>query len=137
VVREYPRTEAQLNARDYLEAAGVTVPDSMIHPPEVVVPPDTGQALTPPPQTVDSLGVHRAAHIDSMRTLFHGGTSPQPPPPPPPTIGPPAPATGVHTPTVPVARDTTGGIPAVTAPDTTGVIPKAVAPRDTSHTRPR
>ena len=135
VVREYPRTEAQLNARDYLEAAGVTVPDSMIHPPEVVVPPDTGQALTQPPATFDSLGVHRAAHIDSMRTLFHGGTSPQPPPPP--IIGPPAPAMGVHVPMVPVAPDTTGGIPSVTAPDTTGVIPKAVAPPDTSHTRPR
>jgi tetratricopeptide (TPR) repeat protein len=122
VVRDYPRTEAQLSARDYLEAAGVTVPDSMIHPPEVAAPPDTGQALTPPPSTVDSLGVQRASHLDSLRTLFHGEPAAMPPPPP--IIGPPAPMTGVHTPNVPVAPDTTGGIPAVSAPDTTRTRPR-------------
>ena len=138
VVRDYPRTEAQLNARDYLEAAGATVPDSMIHPPEVVVPPDTGQALTPPPTGPDSLGMRRAAmRLDSLRTFFRGEPSPAPPPP----IGPAAPMTGVHVP-----ADSTRTLeplgppwtpPSSSPPDTTRKVPPLATPPDTSRTKPR
>jgi tetratricopeptide (TPR) repeat protein len=131
VVRDYPKTEAQLSARDYLEAVGVQVPDSMIHPPEMVAPVDTGGALTRPPAGTDSLGVRRAAaRIDSLRTFFRGDAEPAPPP----YIGPPAPMTGVH---VPAAADTVQHTPLGAPPDTTRKIPPISTPPDTSRTRPR
>jgi tetratricopeptide (TPR) repeat protein len=130
VVREYPRTEAQLNARDYLEAVGAVVPDSMIHPPEVIAPPDTGQALTPPPTGLDSLGIRRATmRLDSLRTLFRG----EPVPAPPPYIGPPAPMTGVHVP----ADSTRSHVPLGSPTDSTSKIPPLTAPPDTSRIKPR
>jgi len=46
VVREYPATEEQLAARDYLEAAGQMVPDRLIKPPKPKPRP-----LPPPPDT--------------------------------------------------------------------------------------
>ena len=145
VVRDYPRTEAQLDARDSLEAAGATVPDSMIHPPEnfAISSADTGRALTRPPAGLDSLGLRRAsARLDSLRTLFRG----EPTPAAPPYIGPPAPAAAVHVPAdstrtippSPAPADSTRAIPPPPAPaDTTRVIPPKVAPPDTSGARPR
>lgn len=131
VVRQYPRTEAQLNARDYLEAVGATVPDSMIHPPEVAAPIDTGGPLTPPPSVTDSLGIRRtAARLDSLRMFYHG----EPTPAPPPYIGPPAPMTGVH---VPADADSARHVPLGAPPDTTRKIPPVISPPDTSHVRPR
>ena len=80
VVHDYPKTEAQLHARDYLEAAGHTVPDSLIQPPEVLPPPiDTTLTLTPPPGASDSLGIRRPAVMspDSLARLFlRAGESP-------------------------------------------------------------
>ena len=72
VVRNYPKTEAQLNARDYLERFGHTVPDDLIQPPDrPAVAVHDSVALTPPPAQVDSLGIrHRASAMDS---LFRSG----------------------------------------------------------------
>lgn len=58
VVREYPGTEAQLAARDYLEQTGQRVPENLIVPPKPAPPPpppprDT--TLTPPPATTPAL----------------------------------------------------------------------------------
>ncbi|HTR96553.1 MAG TPA: tetratricopeptide repeat protein [Candidatus Acidoferrales bacterium] len=63
VVREYPATEAQIAARDYLEADGQTVPDSLIVLP-APPPPDTTRKLTPIPRQTPVLG---AAPRDSLR----------------------------------------------------------------------
>lgn len=56
VVRHHPATEAQLAARDYLEAEGQSVPPELIKEPLVrEAPPDTTR-LTPPPATTPPLG---------------------------------------------------------------------------------
>lgn len=57
VVREYPATESQLAARDYLEHAGVAVPETLIRLPAAPAPaaPDTAR-LTPPPAGPTPLG---------------------------------------------------------------------------------
>ncbi len=59
VVREYPATTAQLAARDYLEADGLSVPDSLIVPPKAPEPTaaDSARALTPIPSGTPALGV--------------------------------------------------------------------------------
>jgi len=80
VVRNYPKTEAQLNARDYLERYGHNVPSDMIQPPDLPAPAlrDT-VALTPPPQQVDSIGVrHRSASMDSLlrQGMIRAGDAP-------------------------------------------------------------
>ena len=57
VVREHPATEAQLAARDYLEAAGHVVPPELIKLPEPeIAAPDTSLKLTQPPQGPMPLG---------------------------------------------------------------------------------
>lgn len=58
VVREYPATEAQVAARDYLEQDGETVPDTLIHlpPPPKPTAADSARALTPPPASTPRLG---------------------------------------------------------------------------------
>jgi hypothetical protein len=58
VVREYPGTEAQVAARDYLEADGQSVPDSLIVLPEPPRPTaaDSARALTPIPTATPPLG---------------------------------------------------------------------------------
>ncbi len=72
VIRDYPATEAQLAARDYLEAGGHTVPDSLIRLPEAPAPPpDTAATLTPPPPTTPSLGSPTVGAADSLG--IHGG----------------------------------------------------------------
>jgi TolA-binding protein len=60
VVHEYPATQAQLAARDYLEGEGTHVPDSLIVPPAAPAPEpiDTTRALTPVPPTA-ALGTAR------------------------------------------------------------------------------
>ena len=64
VVRQYPATEAQLAARDYLEQMGAQVPDSLIKLPKPaerrVSPADTVR-LTPPPTEPMPLGRGPAA----------------------------------------------------------------------------
>jgi hypothetical protein len=56
VVREYPATEAQLAARDYLEAEGQTVPSELIKLPEEPVVAADSLELTQPPDEVPDLG---------------------------------------------------------------------------------
>jgi TolA-binding protein len=73
VVHQYPATEAQLDARDYLERAGHVVPGELIKMPERPRPaaPDTSQRLTPVPP-IDSLGfrpAHIPAGLDSLMRL--------------------------------------------------------------------
>jgi len=61
VVREYPGTEAQLAARDYLETGGHVVPTELIKLPEPkVTAPDTTLDLTPPPQGPMPIGPPRS-----------------------------------------------------------------------------
>jgi tetratricopeptide (TPR) repeat protein len=78
VVREFPQTEAQLAARDYLEMEGNRVPDSLIVPPPgLVAPPSSSvaeQDLTPPPPTTPTLGSSPSA--DPSAGHFSAGTPP-------------------------------------------------------------
>jgi TolA-binding protein len=70
VVREYPATEAQVAARDYLEADGQEVPDSLIVLPAPPAPTaaDSARALTPIPPTTPALGsgLRPGAEADSL-----------------------------------------------------------------------
>jgi TolA-binding protein len=71
VVKGYPKTEAQVDARDYLERYGHRVPPEMIQLPEKPSPPapDT-TALSRPPARADSIGVRRMpAGMDSLLRL--------------------------------------------------------------------
>ena len=86
VIHEYRATEAQLAARDYLEAEGVAVADSLIERPQVLV--DTMRAepvaprLTQPPATAPRLGGRGFSAADSLggptprRLLLGGGGRP-------------------------------------------------------------
>jgi len=58
VVHEYPATEAQMAARDYLEGDGIVVADSLIVPPKPPAPTaaDSARALTPIPGKTPALG---------------------------------------------------------------------------------
>jgi TolA-binding protein len=69
VVRNYPATEAQLAARDYLEYAGHVVPTDLIRLPEPAPapPPDTARALTPIPE---SLRFPQLGREDSLARVF-------------------------------------------------------------------
>jgi TolA-binding protein len=120
VVYDYPATEGQLVARDYLESAGRTVPDSLIKLPEPKAPPpDTSTTL---PEFPDAAAIGAAAlgqmpaGVDSLRL----GPRPQ-------STGlhmPPPPAGAAARPFGPVPRDSA-------AKDTT--VAHAAAPHDTSH----
>jgi hypothetical protein len=69
VVREFPETEAQLAARDYLEMEGHKVAESLIVPPKGLIVPKlvVEEPLTPPPATTPALGSTQvtdpAAHL--------------------------------------------------------------------------
>lgn len=85
VVHEYPGTEAQLAARDYLEQTGQRVDEKLIVAPKVVAPPppDT-TALTPPPGQTPTLApppggvVGPGAVQDSvLRARMFGGGRPR------------------------------------------------------------
>ncbi len=66
VVREYPGTEAQLAARDYLEATGQVVPDKLIVLPKREVARDEG-ALSAPPAATPKLGEARLPEPGATR----------------------------------------------------------------------
>jgi TolA-binding protein len=70
VVREYPKTEAQVDARDYLERLGVEVPSNLIQLPEkpLLASVDTTK-LTAPPTHADSLGVRPAGNVATQPTF--------------------------------------------------------------------
>ncbi|HTM57203.1 MAG TPA: tetratricopeptide repeat protein [Candidatus Udaeobacter sp.] len=76
VIHEYRATEAQLAARDYLEAEGFTVADSLIERPSVLV--DTMRAepvaprLSQPPPNAPRLGARGFGAPDSL-----GGATPR------------------------------------------------------------
>jgi tetratricopeptide (TPR) repeat protein len=97
VVNEYPKTEAQLAARDYLEFEGVSVPENLIQAPEPkyahadsVPPPE----LPPVPTALGPLPQVAPSPSDSLRLGPHppGLVPPQtlinPPPGPPTATGP-------------------------------------------------
>lgn len=69
VVRNYPGTESQIAARDYLEQDGIAVPDSLIQLPLALAPPpvDTTR-LTPPPAGSSLLGRAVTADTGAMGT---------------------------------------------------------------------
>jgi TolA-binding protein len=69
VVREHPGTEAQIAARDYLEAGGQSVPASLIVPPKEPVRPllDLGDSLTRPPRGTTALGGRTSPFADPTR----------------------------------------------------------------------
>jgi TolA-binding protein len=77
VVRGYPRTEAQLAARDYLEGSGQVVPAGLIVAPEVTQRPflEPEPTLTPPPGSTPRLGAGRLRAEPDPRT----GAAPPPP----------------------------------------------------------
>ncbi len=78
VVHEYPATEAQVAARDYLEADGQIVPDSLIvlPAPPKPAPVDTTRALTPIPVRTPPLGgMHAPVQPDSLRFQGRPGGS--------------------------------------------------------------
>jgi TolA-binding protein len=100
VVHEYPATQAQLAARDYLESEGTHVPDSLIVEPAAPAPEpvDTTRTLTPVPPTpplgglrADSLGGLPRGPLESHLGHRGGGLlrdslgMPMPVPPPPAT----------------------------------------------------
>ena len=128
VIHDYPATEAQLAARDYLEARGARVPDSLIKMPAAPPPPppDTTATLTPPPATVAPLGTPGMMGIDSLgvagpQRLQGGG----PPPNAPPVLGAPFPVAGDSL-RFTAPRDTTRQpVPADT--------PRRTAPADTTR----
>lgn len=69
VVHDFPATESQLAARDYLEARGARVPDSLIKLPEAPPPPppDTTTTLSQPPAGTLPLGM--PAGSDSLGSI--------------------------------------------------------------------
>ena len=114
VVRDYPKTEAQVDARDYLERFGHRVPPEMIQLPEPkIAPADTTPALSPLPVRPDSLGARRMPA--SMDSLLRYGTirAGDPPRAPSSTAAP---------------RDSARSAPPIPAPS---VPPVPSAPRDT------
>jgi len=99
VVHQYPATEAQLAARDYLEAAGQQVPDGLIKMPEPeLAAVDSTPALTAPPEGPTPLGTTMPV-AGTPGVPGAPGTDPAlaadpdslPPSPDRPDIGPPAP----------------------------------------------
>ena len=72
VVREYPATESQLAARDYLEERGAVVPDSLIKMPipKVVVAPVDTTRLTPVPKDTLMLGRPRMPALSPADSLI-------------------------------------------------------------------
>jgi hypothetical protein len=152
VVREYPATESQLAARDYLELAGTMVPEDLIKLPQrMLARADT--TLLPPDSTgglPDSLALEPSAPIaptplasggtDSLHRmiLYRPGSSPPPPtptairrgPPPqtPPTLGQPNDMSSGRFNIPPAPADTLRPM----APDTT----RRASPPDTSRSAP-
>jgi len=67
VVREYPRTESQLAARDYLEAEGQTVDESLIVAPEFKAAPVFEAELSQVPSQIPRPGQPRTADPGVLR----------------------------------------------------------------------
>jgi hypothetical protein len=137
VVYDYPATEAQLAARDYLEAAGRTVPDSLIKLPKILAPPPDTSTVMPTLPAAAALGAAALGQFPAGQDSLHLGPRPQAAglhmPPPPPAAGAAPAAAGAIVPAaapfgpLPAPHDTSA------ARDTTGA--HATAPHDTTHTQ--
>ena len=117
VVREYPATEGQLAARDYLERAGREVPSDLIVMPKPKPVVEDSTALTSPPATVPALGVPSPglfAPRDSLGRPLRGMSSH------PGTLFPPGAPPGGTAPVVPPSGTTPLGPPPMPHPDAPG-----------------
>jgi tetratricopeptide (TPR) repeat protein len=134
VVREYPKTEAQLAARDYLELGGVFVPEDLIQAPEPLyaradslradslarLPLEPELAVQPPPPSEsDSLHFGQRQTSPMMPSPYTGAPGAVPPggvPPggmaPPPTAAHPVPPAPAPLPPPAALRDTARTRPA-------------------------
>ncbi len=74
VVRKYPATEAQLAARDYLEAEGQQVPEDLIVAPKEIAKPllEATDELTQPPGGTSKLGAKKPALIQEPGAVRFG-----------------------------------------------------------------
>src|SRR5262249_2634170 len=85
VVHEYPATEAQLAARDYLEASGTMVPVALIQGPEervAAADSDTTIQLTSPPESTLAIGPALPVGPQLGDSLAHGPQALRMDPPP-------------------------------------------------------
>ena len=78
VVNHYPGTEAQLAARDYLEAEGQTVPEKLIVMPKRAAAARTDTTLTAPPAGTPKLGRNGEATIGEPGAVRFGPGSNRP-----------------------------------------------------------
>jgi len=119
VVHEYPATEAQLAARDYLEAEGHDVPSDLIRMPEThLAAADSTPQLTRPPEGTAPLGAAPAnippglpiARVDSLARGPARPTTTAPPAPDAPSAGftPGSAPSGPPTASAPTAPPSTG-----------------------------
>jgi len=139
VVREYPGTESQLAARDYLETSGHSVPAELIKLPErKAAPADTTLRLTPPPEGPMPLGTpYRGVTPGIPAEPDSAARAPRAP-----TIGPMRPAPGRAQAPVPVpvapAVGRSGGREGSPIDDPPRPAPGrgALTPADTSRVRP-
>ncbi|MCE9626492.1 MAG: hypothetical protein K8R56_01070, partial [Candidatus Eisenbacteria bacterium] len=75
VVREFPETEGQLAARDFLEAEGIAVPANLIVPPKTIAKPvleSDDAELTDVPDTTPGLGTRKEASIPEPAAVRFG-----------------------------------------------------------------
>jgi len=134
VIYDYPATEAQLAARDYLEAGGHHVAENLIVMPEPPAPPidTTAVQLSPLPEGTMLLGPPGPAYRADSLGYVAPGTLQDPA-----EVGPPAPVGAVPAATIgPALADTTGAPPATVGPappDTVGAPTLAPAPADTTR----
>lgn len=119
VIYDYPATEGQLAARDYLESAGRAVPDSLIKLPEPKAPPpDTATALPALPEAA-AIGAAALGQLpagaDSLR------------------LGPRRQGAGIHMPPAPGGADAPFAPGAAVGPFVPGPAPRdSAAARDTT-----
>jgi TolA-binding protein len=144
VVREYPGTEAQLAARDYLESAGHSVPAELIKPPvRKIAPADTTLRLTPPPPGSMPLGTPPRGVSPAVPAEPDSAARTPAPAPRAPTIGPLRPAPGRTQAPLPAAPSAPGagrtgehdGSP-LDDPPRPAPGRGALSPPDTSRVRP-
>jgi len=125
VVYDYPATEEQLAARDYLESAGRAVPDSLIKLPEPKAPPPDTTTVLPTLPEAAVIGAAALGQLPASQDSLR--------------LGPRRQSAGFHMPPPPGGADAPFAPGAAMAPfgpvpaprDTTGA--HTAAPPDTSH----
>ena len=122
VVRQYPATEAQIAARDYLEFEGISVPSDLIKMPEVqLARADTLPLVTPPPMQTPLIYAQPGGMASAVDTTARLGPRLPPPLPPPPAL--------LATPALPPPP---AGGPVRSGDDFPRQIPPAAARRDST-----